>query len=125
MAVRVNISKPALNKFLATSPQARRVLEQNADALRDSAKELMPIGQSVKWGPIYRNGKAYYSHKHDWVRQLFRARRYREYYRVENTYPFYPIVEWGSIKNRPYAPMRKAVRASRLRFVPNPGRGEL
>ena len=35
---------------------------------------------------------------------------------VGSTDPFMHLVEWGSVNNQPYAPLRRAVRAAGLRF---------
>lgn len=36
---------------------------------------------------------------------------------VGTTWPFAHLIEWGSINNQPYAPLRKAVTGLGLRFV--------
>lgn len=41
----------------------------------------------------------------------------KEHNRVQTVDPFGHLVEWGSINNQPYAPLRKGVLASGLRLV--------
>ena len=40
--------------------------------------------------------------------------------RVLTTDPFGHLVEWGSVHNPAYAPLRRAIRAAGLRFDPGP-----
>jgi hypothetical protein len=55
-----------------------------------------------------------------YYRRHFELNRYRGGWRVRNTDPFAHLVEWGSINNSAYAPIRRAIRTSGLRYVPNP-----
>lgn len=52
-------------------------------------------------------------HKTGYFARRVKDRRYRV--RLED--PFWHLVEYGSINNPPYAPVRRAVRALSLRFV--------
>ena len=40
--------------------------------------------------------------------------------RIHATDPFWHIVEWGSVKSAPYAPLRRGVIAAGFRFEPSP-----
>lgn len=39
---------------------------------------------------------------------------------IQATDPFWHIVEWGSVNSRPYAPLRRGLRAAGIRLVMDP-----
>ena len=49
--------------------------------------------------------------KHGRFKAWFQTRRFRTYYRVVNRDNFAFLVEYGSAKNPPYAPIRRTLRA--------------
>lgn len=40
--------------------------------------------------------------------------------KIRSLDPFWHLVEFGSVKNRPYAPLRRGIRAAGVRFVRTP-----
>jgi hypothetical protein len=119
MAVRVVINNGSMGDFLATDPTTQRALETVAENVMAKAVDNTPIGTSVRFGPFNRRGKKVWSHRHNYYRKLYELRRYRGGYRLWNRGAFAHLVEWGSANNPAYAPIRRAVRSSGLRYKPN------
>lgn len=103
MSTRVVIDRKALKAVLKESA-AQTALDETVKAIKAKAEEIAPVGK-VHGGYFQRH---------------FKTRRYPYSRRLMNTDPFAHLVEFGSANNPVYAPMRKAVRALRLRFKENP-----
>lgn len=119
MAARVVVNGASMAAFLATDPTMQKALHTTADTLMTKAASLAPRGSSVQWGPIRRRGKLVYSHHHGQYKESFYVRSYRSSWQVWNGDPFAHLMEWGSVRNPAYAPIRRAVRASGMRYVPS------
>lgn len=104
MANRFAVNKPALSGYFRTDPLLQAALRGVTEALKASAEANSPV----------RTG---------YFQERFHVRKYRGGYRLYNRDPFAHLVEYGSVKNPPYSPIRRAVRSSpvRSRFV-DPGR---
>ena len=104
MAAKVNIrpkvDKSAVNDFLERPAQVK--------LLEVVAREIVDIGEVI--AP---EGTGYY-------KTQFQARPFRRWWRAQNNDPFAHLVEWGSVNNRAYAPMRTAIRAAGVAFKPGP-----
>lgn len=101
-SARVKVDRSAVSAFLR-EPEQTRLLGIVADEIADTAKTVAP------------DRSGYYK-KH------MGTRRFRDWYRVENTDPFAHLVEWGSKNNPAYAPIRTAIRevGVRVEFGPAP-----
>lgn len=110
--MKVVINDGTMGRFLATDRTMQKGLAAAAEHLMEAATEKAPVGTSAAWGP-FRGVHGYY-------RRRFRLAVYRGGYRVWNDDPFAHLVEWGSINNSPYSPIRRAVHESGLRYVPDP-----
>lgn len=120
MAARVVVNGVAMAEFVNTNPVMQKALAQGAEKIMGQAIINSPHGQSIKWGPIKRRGQVVYSHHHGYFKEHFYVRRFRNYFQVWNNDPYAHLIEWGSVKNSAYAPIRRAVRSSGLRYKPNP-----
>lgn len=74
------------------------MLRHNAEAVKQSAERESPIGDTGDY-------------IHGFVIVPYATR-----VRVGNTDYFAHLVEWGSVNNPPYAPLRRGVRAAGLRL---------
>lgn len=108
--MRVVVNDGTLAAFINTNETMQKALGLAAENLMNQAKNNAPIGKPKgrAHGP-----SGYYMRR-------FQVRKYRNGYRVVNVDPFAHLVEWGSVNNPAYAPIRRAVRTSGLRYVPNP-----
>ena len=104
MANRVSVNRAALSANFRTDPRPQGALRGATEALKVSAEANSPV----------RSG---------YFKKSFHIRKYRGGYRLYNRDPFAHLVEYGSVKNPPYSPIRRAIRTSpvRARFV-DPGR---
>lgn len=87
---------------LQRQPQHREMLRAKADLVKDAAEHQSPIGETGDY-------------IHGFVVTLpagSRAVRAR----VGNTDFAAHLIEWGSVNNPPYAPLRRGVRAAGLRL---------
>lgn len=114
--VRVQIDQSAITRFFTTEPAAQAGLMAKAVAVEQTAGELTPRGRSTgqfrqKGGRIIGPfGKPY---GHGFAKVSFHTRKFRGGYRVYSRDWYINIIEYGSSKNPPYAPMRRALRAVR------------
>lgn len=117
MAVRAVVDPVAVQALLTTDPTMQKALGVVTEAIRNDAQERAPYGVSLSW-PKRKPGEP-------WVRRPMRHGRYKAAFEVRkvtggwelwNLDPFAHLVEWGSIKNPAYAPIRQAIVASGLRF---------
>lgn len=99
--MRVEINGGSMATFLATDPTMQTLLRGRTEAVTTQAEANAPV-------------------KTGYFRRHFEMRPYRGGFRVWDTDPFAHLVEWGSINNPAYAPIRRAVRSSGLRYRPNP-----
>jgi hypothetical protein len=91
---------PGLVKQLAREPWAREMLRENAEAVEREAKRNSPLGSSFV---------GYYDR--------FVTRVHRDSATVGNQDFAAHLVEWGSINNPAYAPLRRGVAAAGLEFA--------
>lgn len=122
---RVTVNVGELNKMLATDPETRAVLMGVADAIAAKATSIAPVGPGVpdagKPKVSKRNQtKRKFTKYGGYYKHHFRVRPFRNSFRVWNDDPFAHLVEFGSVHNRAYAPLRTAVRSLGLRFKENP-----
>lgn len=99
---------PRLTKELAREPWAREVLEENVDAVEREAQLASPLGDDFV---------GYYGRFKKRVGALSGT--------VGNTDVASHLVEYGSVNNPPYAPLRRGVMAAGLRFVDAQGPSEI
>lgn len=112
MANRVVINNGSVAAFLAGDLVMQKLLETAAVKIEEQAKANAPWGVSV-----HRNK---FKGIHGYYKRRFSVVKYRNGFRVWNKDPFAHLVEWGSVNNVAYSPIRRAVHASNLRYVPNP-----
>lgn len=117
---RVEVNGATLGAFLQADPAMQRALRITADAVMAQAEQNTPIGTSVQFGPFRKKGRTVWSHGHNYYKKLFSVSSYRGGFRVWNNGAFFHLLEWGSIHNPAYSPMRRAARSSNLRYKPNP-----
>ena len=94
--MRVEVYDSALKAVFSTDGGLRTILRDGAEAVMDQAVAHSPV-----WTGAYKS--------------KFRVQPYRTYFRVYNWDPFANLVEWGTINNPPYAPMRTGAEASGMR----------
>jgi hypothetical protein len=122
---RVTVNGRTVAGWLNRDPAMQGVLRNNAVALMSASIANSPRGQSSSRALPQRGqsrraaGRSMRGTSGYFVRH-FRVRKYRYWYRLQNDDPFAHLVEWGSVNNPTYAPIRRAIRASRLRYIPNP-----
>lgn len=95
---------PNLTKELARQPWAREMLQENAEAVEQEARRASPLGGDFV---------GYYGR--------FKVRVHRLSATVGNTDIAAHLIEFGSVNNPPYSPLRRGVTAAGLRFVDNGG----
>lgn len=98
MSFKVN---PRLAKELAREPWAREVLQENTDAVLEAAKRESPLGDSDFTG----------------YQDRFKTRVGQLSATVGNDDIFAHGIEFGSVNNPAYAPLRRGVQAAGLRFA--------
>jgi hypothetical protein len=76
---------------------ARALAKEKAQDVKKQAEDIAPVHTG-------------FYEEHFILRSLARG------YRVGNTDPFAHLVEWGSVNNEPYAPLRRGVAASGLKL---------
>lgn len=123
---RVVINRSAMTAFVNTDPGMQRALSDRANALMSEAIANSPVGATRSRLPV-RGGRKSKTKStgpltgaSGYFRRHFELRRYRGGWRIWNTDAFAHLVEWGSVNNATYAPLRRAIRSSGLRYVPNP-----
>lgn len=89
---------------LQASPEYRAAALDWGKALQDAAEAVTPRGSDPRRGH---------------VADKYVTEEIPNGVSVGNTDPFFHLVEWGSAKNPPYAPLRRGVQAVGLRFVEN------
>lgn len=87
---------PLLRRELESQPEFQQTMRDAADAVKDSAERNSPIGETG-----------------DYIHGFTIAARPL---RVGNRDFAAHMVEWGSVNNPPYAPLRRGVRAAGLRL---------
>lgn len=97
MSFKVN---PNLAKELARGPWARDVIRENTDAVLDGAKRESPLGTDFTG-----------------YQGRFKTRVTRSSGFVDNFDIAAHLIEFGSINNPPYAPLRRGAQAAGLRFA--------
>jgi hypothetical protein len=108
---RVMVNDGSMNQFLRTDETMQRALEVVATSIMETSQEVAPYGKSLSW-PAGR------PMKHGRYKALFAMRKVKGGYQVWNDDPFAHLVEWGSIKNPVYAPIRTAINQLGLKFRP-------
>lgn len=99
---RAVVNQQALRAALRVNPEAQAALDLTITALKDAAEAESPVQTS-------------------YFQDRFRTSRYPLSRRLRNVDPFAHLVEYGSIHNLVYAPMRRAARRfRRLRFQEKP-----
>ena len=109
--VKITINDGTMRQFLREDPAMQRALEVVAEMIEGTAQEVAPYGRSLSWPwrrPI----------RHGWFKAAFNLRKVAGGYQVWNEDPFAHLVEWGSIKNPVYAPIRTAINQLGLKFNP-------
>ena len=91
---------PNLVRELAREPWAQDLLREAAEAVEDEARRNSPLGDDFV---------GYYGR--------FATRVGRLSATVGNTDIAAHLIEYGSVNNPPYAPLRRGVSAAALRFV--------
>lgn len=111
MATRVIVNAPAFIAWLETNPAAQASLGTTAKAVETGVVQAAPVGVSLSW-PRKIPGEP-------WIRRPMRHGRFRDSigtkktpggWRVQSTDPFAHLIEWGSVKNPPYAAFRRTMR---------------
>lgn len=92
MTRRAWVDQRALRTHFRTDPGCNHEMDRGAEGIASMAEQLGP----------YKTG--YYAGH-------FKVRRFPLRRRIMNTDPFAHLVEWGSVKNVAYAPLRRAARA--------------
>jgi hypothetical protein len=110
--MKVVIDHAKFNLWLNESEGAQRGLYSTAKAFEEAAAEASPVGTSLSW-PKKVPGEPWVRRpmRHGLFKKAFQTRRFRNYYRVVNRDNFAFLVEYGSAKNQPYAPIRRTLRA--------------
>lgn len=99
---------PNLTRELAREPWAQEMLREATDAVEEEAKRNSPLGGDFV---------GYYGR---FVKRLLRLSA-----TVGNRDVFAHGIEFGSVNNPPYAPLRRGVQAAGLRFTdPHQDAGE-
>lgn len=98
MTTRIKINDAALRQEIDRNPAMKQVQ-------LDLANEIMK--RSMQNTPRGRHG----SGGRQAMFQTFFVRAYRNYYRTGSTSSFFHLVEYGSVNNRAYAPIRRAVQS--------------
>lgn len=112
---RIEIDTKAINRYFTTDPGAQQKLGLIALEYLAVARQASPTGRSMHWGK--------FKHDHGMFKRAFHVRKFRGGYRVYNRDPFAHLVEYGSVNNPVYAPMRRALRAVAAgRAVINPAK---
>jgi hypothetical protein len=111
MATKVVVNDGTLNQFLRTDPTMQTALGVVATAIEETAIRVAPYGKSRSW-PMGR------PMRHGWYKAAFVVRKVTGGWQVWNEDPFAHLVEWGSIKNPIYAPIRGAVNQLGLKLRP-------
>lgn len=99
---RVEIKHGVLVDWLTDQPGAQAVLLGTATSFRDDVEQASPVGTSKHWGKFVGI--------HGYFKRRFHVRPFRGGYRVYNRDQFAALVEYGSRKNRAYAPFRRTLR---------------
>ena len=108
---KVVVNDGSLQAFLRNDETMQRALETVAGMIEETAQEVAPYGKSLSWpmGRRMRHGR----YKAD-----FAMRKVKGGWQVWNDDPLAHLVEWGSIKNPVYAPIRTAITQLGLKFRP-------
>lgn len=108
---KVVIHHARMREWLYTNPGAQAGLAATGEAVRDSAKEEAPVGVSLSW-PKKKPGEPWIRRpmRHGRFRDSIRLRKMKQFYRVLSLDPFGPMIEYGTVKNPPYATFRKTLR---------------
>ena len=113
---RVVIDQRAIDRYFRTDPVPQAALGEIAGAYKETAEQASPVGRSTWFGRAIRHG---------WFKGAFHVRRFRGGWRVYNRDAFAHLVEYGSVNNPVYAPMRRALlamKAGRGRAVVHPSK---
>lgn len=97
MTVRVKVSERALRTHLRTTAEPQAALDRGVAMLKDRAEQYAPD-------------------KTGYFRRRFRTRKFPLSRRLYNTDWFGHLVEFGSINNPAYSPMRRAARSLGFKF---------
>lgn len=113
--VRVQIDQKAIDAYFRTDPVAQAGLKQVAVSYEAAAVEASPTGQSIGKFVTLKSGQIAgpfgRPYRHGLFKKSFDIRAFRGGYRVVNTDRFAHLVEFGSTRNPPYSPMRRALLA--------------
>jgi hypothetical protein len=113
----VIINPTAMQTWLETNPGALAALGTTSKAVERSVVQAAPVGVSLSW-PWRR------PMRHGLFKRSIRTTTFRTWFRVYSTDAFAHIVEWGSVKNPPYAPFRRTLRAFRGTVNPEKHTGD-
>lgn len=119
--VRVEIDEKAIGDYFRTDPLAQAALLEAAEAYREAAREATPRGHSVGTfktigkGPrriiVPAHPRTGGGARHGWAAAAFHVRPFRGGFRVYNRFRMFHLIEYGSVNNVAYAPMRRALMA--------------
>lgn len=125
--VKVELDEKAIARYFTTDPVAQAGLRKVADEFREMAREATPAGRT--WPGSYRYiagrlvGPFGPPTRHGYARSAYHVRAFRGGFRVYNRYVLMHLIEFGSVHNPTYAPMRRALMAiAGGRAVVNPSR---
>lgn len=99
MTTRIKINDAALRAEIDRHPGMKQVQLDVANEIMKRSMQNTPRGSHVS-GPGRQP-----------MFQTFFVRPFRNYYRTGSTSSFYHLIEYGSVNNRPYAPIRRAVQS--------------
>jgi hypothetical protein len=113
--VRVQIDQKAIDAYFRTDPIAQAGLLSVAKKYEEAAIEASPVGQSIGKFVTLKSGQIVgpfgRPYRHGLFKRSFHIRPFRGGYRVYNADRFAHLVEFGSTRNHPYSPMRRALLA--------------
>lgn len=109
MAVRVTVNDASVAQFLRTDPAMQKALGIVAGVIEEQAQRVAPYGVSLSY-PMGR------PMRHGWYKGAFTVKRVGGGYQVWNEDPFAHLIEWGSVNNPTYAPMRTAITGLGFKF---------
>lgn len=98
MTTRVKVDDSALRKEIERNPEMKRTQFEVAEEIMARSVVNTPRGKHLVAG-------------RQAMRQTFFVRAYRDYVRTGSTSSFFHLVEYGSVNNRAYAPIRRAVQS--------------
>lgn len=126
--VRVVVDEKAVRRFVSETPEVKAALMGVAEQYKETASQATPKGRSTgqfRWLPhgglVGPFGKPY---RHGFAKVSYHVRPFRSGLRVYTRDRFAHLIEYGSLFNPVYAPMRRALFAFKRggRVVVNPSK---